>query len=283
MTEAPQQLSQLTRLPPAPRRFGHSPQLKELRDPEDDWTGITSTSDRRRRQNRLNQRAYRRRRQLAQNDSVTQVVPEEGCLNGIAILSTPRERAIAHAFMQLAHVQYSLNKHRPALLPSLIRLNAVNAVSNNALHIGIPLEGLCCDDVISPWNRLGPQPASNALAKASCPGTLRPTSLQREVVHHPWVDLLPFPQLRDNIINGYTDGTFDEDILCVDLLGLACSQNLDDSFLIVWGESADPATWEVSVGFLKKWGWLLKGCPELAESTNRWRLQRGEKMLDIQV
>ena len=33
--------------------------LPELRDPGDDWTGVTSTAERKKRQNRLNQRAYR--------------------------------------------------------------------------------------------------------------------------------------------------------------------------------------------------------------------------------
>lgn len=35
------------------------PQLVEMQDPEDDWTGKTKAADRRKRQNRLNQRAYR--------------------------------------------------------------------------------------------------------------------------------------------------------------------------------------------------------------------------------
>ena len=35
------------------------PQLAEMQHPEDDWTGITKSADRRKRQNRLNQRAYR--------------------------------------------------------------------------------------------------------------------------------------------------------------------------------------------------------------------------------
>lgn len=185
--------------------------------------------------------------------------------------------------MQLVHMQHSLKNHRPALLPSLIRLNAVNAVSSNAVHIGIPLQGLCCDDVISPWNALGPSSADGTLVKSACPESLRPTRLQIEIEHHPWVDLLPFPQLRDNMLKGYTGGVFDEDELCIDILGLMSSQGLDDAYLIVWGEAHDGSSWEVSVGFLRKWGWLLKGCPELVESTNRWRQQRGEAKLNIQV
>lgn len=219
----------------------------------------------------------------ARNEEYANVTPEEVHTNGLLIFTTARERAVAYAFMQLVHMQHSLKNHRPALLPSLIRLNAVNAVSSNAVHIGIPLQGLCCDDVISPWNALGPSSADGTLVKSACPESLRPTRLQIEIEHHPWVDLLPFPQLRDNMLKGYTSGVFDEDELCIDILGLMSSQGLDDAYLIVWGEAHDGSSWEVSVGFLRKWGWLLKGCPELVESTNRWRQQRGEAKLNIQV
>ena len=33
----------------------------------------------------------------------------------------------------------------------------------------------------------------------------------------------------------------------------------------------------MSEGFLRKWGWLLNGLPELLEATNRWRVERGEE------
>ncbi|KAI1065966.1 hypothetical protein LB507_001150 [Fusarium sp. FIESC RH6] len=262
---APQQQPDLLTQPPIPR----CRQLTELKDPDDDWTGITEARDRRRRQNRLNQRAFRKRK--ARDSRYDELS------DGILIFTTPRERAVAYAFMQLVQMQHSLQSHRPAVLPSLIRLNAVNAVSNNALHIGIPLEGLCCDEVISPWNTFGPKLLD------TCPESLRPTELQTEIEHHPWVDLLPIPRLRDNMLRAYSSGVIDEDELCIDILGLMSSQGLDDAYLIVWGEAHDARSWEVSEGFLRKWGWLLKGCSELVESTNRWRQQRGETTLKIRI
>lgn len=40
--------------------LGLMPQQTEVRRPNDDWTGVTSTAERRKLQNRLNQRAYRK-------------------------------------------------------------------------------------------------------------------------------------------------------------------------------------------------------------------------------
>jgi hypothetical protein len=39
--------------------LGPMRQRTEVRSPDDDWTGVTSTVERRKLQNRLNQRAYR--------------------------------------------------------------------------------------------------------------------------------------------------------------------------------------------------------------------------------
>lgn len=44
------------------------------------------------------------------------------------------------------------------------------------------------------------------------PGNLRPTALQCEVLHHPWIDLLPVPKMRDNLI--LAEDTYDGAELC---------------------------------------------------------------------
>ena len=77
---------------------------------------------------------------------------------------------------------------------------------------------------------------------------------------------------------------FDEDELCVEVFHpYDQCESEEKPALIVWGESGDIRGWEVNVAFLKKWGWLLRGCNELLQSTNAWRMQRGEKTLNFDL
>lgn len=250
------------------------PQLVEMRAPDDDWRGITKASDRRRRQNRLNQRAYRRRHAQPADPSVNRAPWES---DGYLFTTCPRRRALTYAFMELVYLQYTLRTPKPVSLPGLIRLNALNALSRNALSLGIPIDGLCRDELISPFNK--PHGTSKW---TSCPESLRPTPLQLAIEHHPWSDLLPFPHFRDNIIQAVANGTLDEDVLCYDLLDVTGKPH-DEAVLIVWGDPWDARGWEANVGFFRKWGWLLRGCAELVESTNRWRQKRGETQLNIRL
>lgn len=51
--------------------------------------------------------------------------------------------------------------------------------------------------------------------------------------------------------------------------------------LIVWGEPYDRQSWEATPGFLAKWSWAVAGCDDLIESSNRWRLMRGEEPMRL--
>lgn len=47
--------------------------------------------------------------------------------------------------------------------------------------------------------------------------------------------------------------------------------------LIVWGDPWEAKNWEVTEGFVRRWGWMMKGCWEgILEATNFWRGIRGE-------
>lgn len=105
------------------------------------------------------------------------------------------------------------------------------------------------------------------------PASLRPTKLQREIPHHPWLDFFPFGKMRDNLISA--GDKLDDGQLCVDVMGFWDISTKSCS-LLVWGEPSDPGSWEVTEEFLKKWPWVVRGLPELIESTNYWRGKRGE-------
>ncbi|EEU48916.1 uncharacterized protein NECHADRAFT_90484 [Fusarium vanettenii 77-13-4] len=278
--------------------------------PDDDWTGVTNQTRRKKLQNRISQRAYRRRKrqQASQSSSGCSTVhhprSDIGNLNneiqvqqvtlaglpqystddkiaalfqGCTLLTCPNRINQITCLIRQAYEDYSLQAPRPAYLPVLIRLNVLNALARNAISMGFPPEGLCRDEAISPYNANGPQLSNNPQPATSCPPALQPTSFQATVVHHPWIDLLPFPQLRDNMLTYMEAGLVDDEELCEDLLMVDDPRGLDSKpSLIVWGWSWDPQAWEANPAFLRKWGFLLRGCTEIIEGTNYWRGKRAE-------
>ena len=113
------------------------------------------------------------------------------------------------------------------------------------------------------------------------PEALKPTHLQLTMPHQRWIDLLPHPMMRDNAIRA--TGSFIVEEMECDVLGVifdepgALPQQACN--IMVWGEPWLPESYEFSVEFLKKWGFLVKGCDSLLHSTNSWRVGRGEAPL----
>ncbi|KAL5091549.1 hypothetical protein Trisim1_002768 [Trichoderma cf. simile WF8] len=118
---------------------------------------------------------------------------------------------------------------------------------------------------------------------SSVPPELLPTTLQKSTPHAYWIDIFPCHVMRDNLIRLY--GQYDTHDLQRDL-----AKSLYEGFVdgeqrgcLVWGEPWTVNGWEVSEGFIKKWGFLLKGCSGLLASTNRWRESRGEDGMEIKI
>ncbi|KAL6689707.1 hypothetical protein J3F84DRAFT_391541 [Trichoderma pleuroticola] len=135
------------------------------------------------------------------------------------------------------------------------------------------------------------------------PICLRPTESQRRLPHRTWIDFLPFPRIRDNLI--LNEHRFNQWEFIVDLIGYPVSRMLfpskqtmgplkshgqlvrwdmlDDNLtatrkcLILWGDPDKPQSWEATPGFLEKWGWVTEGCPEIVQYSNYWRISRGEE------
>lgn len=83
--------------------------------------------------------------------------------------------------------------------------------------------------------------------------------------------------MRDNLLLATSIMTAeDEQRLYDDVMEAGGGRN-EWAGLVVWGEPWDPQNWEISSPLLHKWGWLIRGCPEIIVSTNYWRSRRGEK------
>ncbi|KAM0555026.1 hypothetical protein ACHAPJ_006374 [Fusarium lateritium] len=99
------------------------------------------------------------------------------------------------------------------------------------------------------------------------PSSLVPTLLQRTIPHPSYVDIIPFPGVRDRLLRSIQ--IIDQDKLSEDLV--------QDAFR-VWGNAAwDEAGWEVSETFARKWWFLIDDT--LLRATNFWRRQRSKGTL----
>jgi Domain of unknown function (DUF3425) len=175
---------------------------------------------------------------------------------------------IISKFEEMATRDYLLGSPRADQLLTLIQFNVLRALITNTMGLGWTLEWLECSDPVSPWN------ARCKSDNPDVPKDLRPSYLQRTVKHHPWIDLWPIPKMRDNLLRA--QGYYDEDVLCNALVEFKDIPN-EQTGLIVWSNPWDISGWEISESFLKNWGWAVEGCEQLINSTNNWRVQRGEK------
>lgn len=160
------------------------------------------------------------------------------------------------------------------MLPSVVQFNIFRALISNAEVLGLTSDQFH-DDAVSPFVLQGPWPANLKLTTKELPSGLWPTTLQCSTYHHPWIDLLPIPRLRDNILERQVE-SYDEEGLCCAITGQGHRQVRG---LVVWREPWDPSGWEVTEEFVRTWGWVVAGCQNLFRSTNMWRERRGERPL----
>ncbi|KAF4488466.1 Versiconal hemiacetal acetate reductase [Colletotrichum fructicola Nara gc5] len=222
--------------------------LCDVWEPADVWTGISDQNRRKKLQNKLNQRAYRRRRKQPTVDRDDQhlslAAPGEDSIlptliGGCALIRCPQRLSIAQRRVKEVYEGYWLHAPRPSALHVLIRLRVLAALAHNAAAMGFPPQGLCRDDFISPYNLSGPLELENFDLTTPGRESLRPTDLQRRILHHPWIDLFPFPVFRDNVLLATASGLVDDDQLCADILEVKDEDLAGRPSLIVWGQSWD--------------------------------------------
>ncbi|KAH7113934.1 hypothetical protein B0J13DRAFT_533710 [Dactylonectria estremocensis] len=130
----------------------------------------------------------------------------------------------------------------------VIQLNTCNALAYNGRFLGIRAETRCDLKRLSPFNEAG-----SCTVDERCPLTLHPTIIQQTNSHHPWVDLLPLPRMRDNLIQAFQ--IIDEREIGIDIVSVQVVAS-EKPTLIVWNDPSNTQSWEASPGFLRKWGHL---------------------------
>ncbi|KAF4435372.1 hypothetical protein F53441_13525 [Fusarium austroafricanum] len=267
------------------------PQLAEALSLEDDWTGTKDAAARRRAQTRLNMRAYRKRKAI-EKKAKTSNPPAETLIKSEPVVECWDIKQESMSIIPASHAKQLYSKKGPLLpyktskdqfnvifplspdhLITLLQLNALRALAvNRTLISGILTTPLQCDEEAF---HVVPYPNHPDLV----PSSLLPTILQQTVPHGDWVDMFPCPEARDSLI--LATGTFDEDELWADCIGGLYEGFPDDEMerrgIIAWSPPWDISGWEMSEGFVRKWGWLLKGLSGPLEATNRWRIERGEE------
>ncbi|KAM3429250.1 hypothetical protein NHJ13734_008252 [Beauveria thailandica] len=254
-----------------------------------------SAKERRRRQNRLNQQARRKRlailaqakgparkwiiysAALDKNEKHDTVASPPSIPKWFFCQSTGPERS---EYLRRLQDAVTRDFTRPSfdaqLLTNVTQFNIIKAMAKNAAYFGFTLE-ILCEDMISPFNASGP----TVSASGHLPPSLAPTTVQKEIVHHPWIDVCPIPSLRDAMILGA--GTYDEDELCNDLFTGSGSDSEHQVGLVIWGESWDPAAYELSEVFALKWQKLLRTAADVMASTNYWRSRRGQEPIRLEM
>lgn len=129
----------------------------------------------------------------------------------------------------------------------------------------------------SPFN-LGTGTAAELL-----PLTWRPTETQVLTPHHPIMDFLPWPGVRDRIISVFNLPDFARPPAARGPLGLVnFAYDLEDSAegARIWGaDPYDASSWEVGQVFFERWWFLFDR--SVIEQSNRWRQARGAAPLQL--
>jgi hypothetical protein len=192
----------------------------------------------------------------------------------VCSLSSAEGQKLISGFEKWAQSRLTMGSPNADHLLVFVKINVFRALISNSKDLGFNYEENMPDDAPSPFSN----PSDRNHRHQTLPPALRPTKLQYEIPHHPWLDLIPIPGMRDNLIRA--GDSYDDMELCGDLVG-CFSESSNREGMIVWGDPWDPSGWEVTESFLRHWGWTIRGCSELLASTNRWRQRRGEKSLNF--
>lgn len=228
---------------------------------EDCWYGVQDVRKRKQIQDRLAQRARRRRlreaREKANNHEITNPrtepsfpsrrLTEEGADDLFSRDHTrePRIDGIAKGYSSTTSSTGALSTPTAAHHSSPLVVDSY-FLSDPALSI---CSALCRNGAIIGMLECVTVPATTPTLPSSVPQPLQPTILQLTTLHIPWIDRFPFPRFRDNMITLHAlvdQGDFLRDLFCT------------RSFMLKTGGSSwDPGSWMIGREFNETWGYLF--------------------------
>ncbi|KAI0489805.1 hypothetical protein F4859DRAFT_462437 [Xylaria cf. heliscus] len=120
-----------------------------------------------------------------------------------------------------------------------------------------------------------------ALTTQELPPVWRPTLSQSSIPHHPIIDLLPWPSVRDRIIMLLSLPDDDRPPAASGPLATVhLAYDLEDGAegARIWGDDPyDPTAWEVGQVFFERWWFVFDR--EVINQSNYWRKLRGAQVL----
>ena len=161
--------------------------------------------------------------------------------------------------------------------------------------LGIPSDRMCPRETPSPFFRPGIESA-DAIGMVqkifqTLKPDLRPGREQVTVAHHPFIDCLPFPTLRKNLLvhGSHVDAEqlqLDaiEGLVCWGGAGLSKRDSKESTGNASTGTPWDVRSWEAKECFLQKYWTMLGGEEgELIRQSDWWRSIRGEEPLRVEL
>jgi hypothetical protein len=135
------------------------------------------------------------------------------------------------------------------------------------------------------WNLEALSPFSQGIATPNeqLPDAWKPTASQILVPHHPMLDFLPWPQVRDRVINIFS---MPDEIRPPNARGslalVKFAYDFEDNsegVRIYGGDPYDPNSWEVGQVLFERWWFIFDR--DVIENSNRWRQLRGAPPLAL--
>ncbi|KIW95183.1 uncharacterized protein Z519_03767 [Cladophialophora bantiana CBS 173.52] len=217
--------------------------MGRARAEDDNWFGVQDPRKRKQIQDRLAQRA-RRKRLAEARKSVEALCPDSRDCDGNSGPSPSSSSSNQEDSLCLVPKVPRLPALYQALVPTskpdTFVTTSVSGSIYGALYQNGAMMGIACSVVV---------PSKSSPVGPEIPESLRPTALQLTTIHPTWIDRFPFPKMRDNMIT--LMGIINEEEFLADLFCLT-------SFTLNPGAASwDPTAWKIGKEFSAKWGYLF--------------------------